>query len=174
MLNQAQLRQQQSPLFRCKVSPCNYTADTLAAMREHDKSHLNSPRLAQPQHQQAATATRLSVSQMPTRTRHALPSLVPRQPQRPVNQERRCICRICNVRLGSDQELADHVSAVHNTQSLCYVCDYCPTPILFDDEESLRSHMSATHNHNCHVCNKRYPSREELDVHMETHTLNNF
>lgn len=128
----------------------------------------------QPQHQQ-----HVPVSQMPQRSRHAMPtnrvnnSLLNSGGH--MQQPLPFSCRLCDHRFGSNQEVIEHIDSAHRAQAAqvcCYVCDYCPTPLIFETEDLLRQHMEQSHNHVCEMCNKVFPNREDLMVHKhQTHGL---
>lgn len=113
----------------------------------------------------------VSVNQMPERIRQPIVNnqITPELPRDEF------FCNICRSYCSSQNELNEHINRVHNTtngQVFCYVCDYCPKPLIFESEALLRNHMDHKHNHFCEVCRKRYPSRDNLLLHMEEHMRN--
>lgn len=169
-------------IYTCKHPNCFYRSASLAGIRAHETIHLipqqgqqsqqvsaastNQHQQEQLQLQQQQQPQRLPVSQMPERTRHALPT-----GRAPNASSNRITCRICNLNCATSIELIEHVSTVHSSanQVCCYVCDYCPSPLIFDTEEQLRRHMNVSHNHTCDICSKRWPSNEELQLHRQGH-----
>ena len=184
-----QQQQQQKVIYTCKIPTCPFRSENVNTVRAHEKGHCLPPSTASPnqmgqmqpplppppqlqplQQQQRLPVKHVSVNQMPERPRHGLSTNRSPSMNAP---DKRYTCRICHVSFNMDTELVEHVTTLHNPPTspvCCYVCDYCPSPILFDSEELLRQHMRASHNHACHVCNKRYPSQRHLADHMETHT----
>ncbi|KAJ8675736.1 hypothetical protein QAD02_011522 [Eretmocerus hayati] len=133
--------------------------------------------LVQNQYQQqlqnrAPIKQHVAVSQMPTRpatsVNRAVPQMVPENQYHPCNQ--------CGLVCNSQAELVQHVTVTHTATETapmcCFVCDYCPSPILFDSETALRKHMNHRHNYPCDICNSRYPSKEDLSLHQEVHSRN--
>lgn len=176
--------QQRKNIYNCKLYGCNFRSQSLATLRLHETSHISSKPTStssvnqeiqsnSPQQQQRLPSKHVSVIQVPERTRHAIPSsrLAPTN-----STEKRLVCRICNFTCSTSTELIQHVTTNHSApapnQVCCYVCDYCPTPLIFESEDLLRKHMNSSHNHFCNVCNKRYPSKEDLTLHMDVHTRN--
>lgn len=92
-------------------------------------------------------------------------------------------CLLCNNFFFSvHEDFAKHLQTVHKqshkeniqqnpTESVCYVCDYCDPPQVFNTEINLRKHMEFLHNHSCHICGQRCTSREILQNHVISHKI---
>ncbi|XP_031783165.1 uncharacterized protein LOC100678834 isoform X1 [Nasonia vitripennis] len=177
--------QQRKNIYNCQYFGCNFRSQSLAALRAHGAGHLSTKQSStSPANQESQSnlspqqrlpsfqnvSKHVLVNQVPERTRHAVPSsrLAPTN-----STEKRLVCRICNFTCTTSTELIQHVTTNHSApapnQVCCYVCDYCPTPLIFESEDLLRKHMNSSHNHFCNVCNKRYPSKEDLMMHMDVH-----
>jgi hypothetical protein len=161
-------------IYTCKIQSCPFRSDNIMTLRAHEKNHMvqQLPPITSNlmQQQQRLPIKHVPVSQMPERTRHALPSS--RQPTHPNIGEKRYICRICNTYYNASADLMDHTTQCHgasNKQLCCYICDYCSTPLIFDSADLLSKHMNSDHNYFCELCNKRYPTKEDLLLHMEEH-----
>ena len=95
-------------------------------------------------------------------------------------------CQLCKRFLFSTQnEFIRHLEMAHkelpkervtetsDKDTICFVCDYCETPQIFESEANLRKHMNFLHNHVCQICSHRCTSREILQTHLLSHKLDN-
>lgn len=180
-------------LYVCRI--CNFQTDNKSIIREHEKRHLEVENNLQkqqliqspyqtPQHQQQQQQSQNIVHQSPTTISNKTkdsekgPIILYSSVSNDVYQ-----CLLCNsFFFSSHDEFVRHLQTVHKQshkenvhqlpiENICYVCDYCDPPQVFNAECSLRKHMEFLHNHICHMCGQRCTSREILQNHVMSHKL---
>lgn len=160
--------QAQKTFYNCGFNGCNFRTDSPNIIRNHER-YCQAQYSGVPANQQVPVQQQrhVSVNQMPQQSRS---TAVPNQIAPDLNRDHLILCNICNCYCTSQNELNEHIKKVHdavNGQVYCYVCDYCPVPIIFENEALLRRHMDSKHNYFCELCNKRYPVQESLSEHLQ-------
>ncbi|XP_043478865.1 uncharacterized protein LOC122509127 [Leptopilina heterotoma] len=180
---------------------CSFKTDSKPVIREHEKHHLQAENLQQLQKQQmvhstyqthpqqqtipqnvtmvqSINQTAIPIASKPTKDTDKGPVLLYSSVSNTVFQ-----CLLCNSFFFSvHEDFAKHLQTVHKqshkeniqqnpTESVCYVCDYCDPPQVFNTEINLRKHMEFLHNHSCHICGQRCTSREILQNHVISHKM---